>query len=133
VLVGGPGLAWRAAADYRAKAARELFLAHDLAADQRRLEALVRQRAETPPPAFDGTSRGLALSLAERNGLAFARIEPDGGAGVRVSIAPAPSVAVYRFIAEVGRAGHVVGAVSLVRAGEDDRVIGDISLRPSSS
>ena len=85
------------------------------------------------PAASDGTPRGAATAIADQFGLAPSAVEPDGPTGVRISFAPASSLAIYSWIDAVERAGLVVTRISIVRAGEGDLVQGDASLAARKS
>lgn len=116
-----PAWAYVSAASFRRDAAEEL-------ASARRVETQVARLAEAGATAGaadavgDTSIRGRALAAAQGASLVAQRVEPGGPDRVRIVFEPADSLAVYRWIDQVGRSGAIVTQSSIVRVGETDLV-----------
>lgn len=128
--VAAPLLALQASGGYRNDARAALGAAEDVARDVAKVSAMRSRQGAAALPGDDGTLRGLAVSAAESQGLSFARIEPAGPERLRVTFAPSPSPAVYRWLALIAGRGVVVSKTSIVREG-DALVIADFEIARS--
>jgi type II secretory pathway component PulM len=119
VLIGIllPLLAYQGAATYRTKAAAALSSARSVQADVRRLAA-PGAAGIARDAVGDGSLRGIAFALAQANGLTVASIETAGPERVRVTLEPADSLKVYRWIDAVSRRGAALEKTELQRVGQ---------------
>ena len=122
-----PAFLYTSAASYREDTAAELTRARDVAAQVEQLAEAARAQGDATIAA-DGSLRERAMAAASSVGLTIAQVEPAGPGRVRVVFENADSLAVYRWIEAVGRAGAFVARSQISRVGETDLVIAEFEL-----
>lgn len=124
-----PVWVYLAAADFRSDAAARL-------ASARRVEVQVAQLAQASraqagaPASSDGSLSGRVLAAAQAAGLEPSRTE-SSVAGIRVSFAPADSLAVYRWMAMIGAGGAHVTRTAITRVADSEQVIAEFDVAES--